>query len=121
MTESEIGAMLDTHDALVKACLDNSLGFGEFLAAYGDFPACYGLDERASSVNQRTVSRLFRKRIAFHERVADVLSGLRSEYRPTVYADVDRFLPTVGVMRLRGVVGRYPKFEARAGTTEGTI
>ncbi len=34
--------------------------------------------------------------------------------RSTVYADVERFLPTVGMMRLRGVVAKYPKFEAEA-------
>jgi hypothetical protein len=77
MTESEIGALLDTHDALVRACLDERLGFAEFLAAYGDFPASSGLDEPTASVEQRAVLRLFRRRIAFHVLVAGVLSGLR--------------------------------------------
>jgi hypothetical protein len=112
MTESEISAILDTHDALVRACLDNSLGFAEFLAAYGDFPGSYSLDERAASTDQRAVLHLSRKRIAFHTRVAGVLSGLRSESGSTLYGDVERFLPTVGLMRLRGVVAKYPKFEA---------
>ena len=40
MTESEVGALLDTHEALVRSCLDDWLGFDEFLAAYGDFPPC---------------------------------------------------------------------------------
>jgi hypothetical protein len=114
MTESEIGAILDTHDALVRACLEGQLGFGEFLMAYEDFPAPYGLDERAASEDQRGILRVFRKRIAFHVRVAGVLSGLRSEGESTMYFDVERFLPTVGLMRLRGVVAKYPKFEAEA-------
>jgi hypothetical protein len=121
MTESEIGALLDTHDALVRACLDGQLGFGEFLAAYGDFPAAYGLDEKTASTDQRAVLQLFRKRIAFHVLVTCVLSGLRSTSGSTVYADVERFLPTVGMMRLRALAAKYPKFEAEAGATEGTI
>lgn len=112
MSESEIHALLDTHDALVRACLDGQLGFGEFLAAYGDFPAGYGLDEQTASTDQRAVLNLFRKRIAFHVLVAGVLSGLRATSGSSVYADVERFLPTVGLMRLRGVVAKYPKFEA---------
>jgi hypothetical protein len=112
MTESEISALLDTHDALVRACLEDRIGFGEFLAAYGDFPVSCSLDERTASADQRAVLRPFRKRIAFHVRVAGVLSGLRSTSGATVYADVERFLPTVGLMRLRGVVAKYPRFEA---------
>jgi hypothetical protein len=114
MTESEVGALLDTHDALVRACLDDRLGFGEFLAAYGDFPASYGLDEQTASGEQRAVLPPFRKRIAFHVLVAGVLSGLRATSGSTVYADVERFLPTVGMMRLRSLVAKYPKFEAEA-------
>ncbi len=114
MTEAEILALLDTHDALVRACLDNRLGFGEFLAAYGDFPASYGLDERTALADRRAALRLFRKRIAFHVLVAGVLSGLRATSGSTVYGDVERFLPTVGLMRLRGVAAKYPKFEVEA-------
>lgn len=114
MTESEVGALLDTHDALVRACLDKRLGFGEFLATYGDFPASYGLDERTALADHRATLHLFRKRIAFHVLVAGVLSGLRSTSESTVYGDVERFLPTAGLMRLRGVVAKYPKFEAEA-------
>jgi hypothetical protein len=112
MTESEVGALLDTHDSLVRACLDGPLGVEEFLAAYGDFPTSSGLDERGASGGQRSVLQLFRKRIAFHVLVAEVLSGLRSTGGSTVYADVERFLPTVGLMRLRALVAKYPKFEA---------
>jgi hypothetical protein len=121
ISELEVGALLDTHDALVRECLDDRLGFGEFLAAYGEFPAGYGLDEQTASTDQRAVLNLFHKRIAFHVLVAGALSGLRSTSGSTVYGDVERFLPTVGRMRLRGVVAKYPKFEADAGTTEGTI
>jgi hypothetical protein len=32
----------------------------------------------------------------------------------TGIADVERFLPRVGLIRLRGVVAKYPKFEAEA-------
>jgi hypothetical protein len=115
MTEAEVGPLLETHDALVRACLDGQLGFGEFLAAYGDFPASSGLDERVASGEQRAVLQLFRKRIAFHVRVAGVLSGLRSTSGSTVYGDVERFLPTIGLMRPRELVAKYPGFEAAPG------
>ena len=111
MTESEIGALLDMHDALVRACLEDRLGFVEFLVAYGDFPANDGLNEQTAT-DQRAALQLFRKRIAFHVLVAGVLSGLRSTSGSTVYADVERLLPTVGMMRLRALVAKYPKFEA---------
>jgi hypothetical protein len=38
MTESEISALLDAHDALVRAYVESTLGFDEFVSAYGDFP-----------------------------------------------------------------------------------
>jgi hypothetical protein len=60
MTELEIRAVLDTHDALVRACLDNRLGVAEFWAAYGNFPASSGLDERTASGEPRAVLPLFR-------------------------------------------------------------
>jgi hypothetical protein len=54
-------------------------------------------------------------------RVAGLLSGLRSESGSTVYSDVERFLPAVGLMRLRGVVAEYPRLEVEASAEEGTI
>ena len=109
MTESEISALLDAHDALVRACVDSRLAFEEFVATYDDFPSAYALDEQA-------VLRLFRKRVAFHERVAGVVSGLRSDGDSKMsYGDVARFTPTVGLMRLRELVAKYPEFKAEAG------
>lgn len=102
MTESEISALLDAHDALVRACVDDHLEFTEFLAAYGDFPGAYGLDEHTASAEERAVLRLFRTRIAFHERVAGVISAIRSDGDSgTLYGDVGRFVPKVGLMMLR--------------------
>lgn len=112
MTQSKIGALLDAHDELVRACVGGRLGFAEFLAAYGDFPNGYALDEQTESADERAVSRLLRKRIAFHVRVAGVVSGLRSESGSTLYGDMERFLPMVGLMRLRQLVARYPEFKA---------
>jgi hypothetical protein len=119
MTELEIGAILDTHDALVRACLDHRLGFGEFSAAYGDFPASYALKDQTSSTDECAKLHLVRRRIAFHGRVADVLSGLRSRSGSGVHADVERFLPMAGLMRLRDLVSNHPKFEAERWTGGG--
>jgi hypothetical protein len=116
VNESEIGAALDAHDALIKAYVDSSLEFDEFVLAYGDFPHAYALAGNAGSRDDRRSLRLFRKRIAFHVRVAGVLSGLRSADDPAdiSHDDANRFLPTVGLQRIRELVQRYPEFKADA-------
>jgi hypothetical protein len=112
MTELEIGALLDAHDALVQAYVGSSLTFSEFVSAYGGFPHNYALDAEIAA--NRAVLRLFRKRIAFHLLVAGVLSGLRSADDPAdiPYGDAGRFLPDVGLMRIRELLARYPDFRA---------
>jgi hypothetical protein len=114
VTESELNGLLDAHDALVRAYVDSSLTFSEFVSAYGDFPHNYALDGHSGTVEERAVLRLFGKRIAFHLRVSGVLSGLRSADDPAdiPYVDAGRFLPAVGLMRIRELVARYPEFTA---------
>jgi hypothetical protein len=114
MTESEMSALLDAHDALVRACVDSSLGFDEFVSAYGEFPRNYGLVRDSGAAAGRAVFRFFRKRIAFHCRVAGVVSRLRLADDPAdiSHDDANRFLPAVGLMRIRELVERYPEFEA---------
>jgi hypothetical protein len=113
VTESELKGLLDAHDALVRAYVDSSLTFSEFVCAYGDFPHNYALDVQSGTVEERAVLRLFGKRIAFHRRVAGVLSGLRSADDPAdiPYGDAGRFLPSVGFMRIRELVAKYPELE----------
>jgi hypothetical protein len=112
MTESELSALLDAQDALVTAYINAALAFPEFVSAYGDFPHNYALE--SGSAADLAVLRLFRKRIAFHIRVAGVLSGLRSAEDPLDIptGDPSRFLPVVGLMRIRELVARYPDFKA---------
>src|SRR5664279_4889581 len=114
ITESEISALLDAHDALVKAYVDSGLGFDEFVSAYGDFPNNYALVGDSGTAEDRAVLRLFQRRIAFHSRVAGVLSGLRSADDPAdiSHDDANRFLPAVGLIRIRELVERYPDFRA---------
>jgi hypothetical protein len=114
MTEAEINALLDAHDALVQACVDSALTFSEFVSAYGEFPHNYGLFGHSQTAQQRFMSRLFGRRIAFHARVAALLSGLRSADDPVdiPYEDAGRFLPALGLQRLRDLATRYPDFRA---------
>jgi hypothetical protein len=114
MTESEISALLDAHDSLVKAYVDSSLTFSEFVSAYGDFPHNCSLAGDSGTADVRAVLWLFRKRVAFHLRVSGVLSGLRSADDPAdiSHDDADRFLPAVGLVRIRELVSRYPDFNA---------
>jgi hypothetical protein len=115
MTESEISGLLDAHDALVKAYLDSSLTFSEFVSAYDDFPRNYAL-EHSGIAEERAVLRFFRQRIAFHLRVSGVLSALRSADDPAdiPHGDAGRFLPAVALVRIRELVARYPDFKAEA-------
>jgi hypothetical protein len=112
MTESEVTALFDAHDALVRACLDSILTFSEFMLAYGDFPNNYRLDPHKAPESDRAVLRSFRKRLAFHVRVAGILSGLSATDSPSPYGDAGRFIPTVGPARLRELATRYPDFQA---------
>jgi hypothetical protein len=117
MIESEISALLDAHDALVKAYVDSRLTFSEFVSSYGDFPRNYALDGHSGSAQERAALRFFGRRIAFHLRVSGVLSGLRSADDPADISndDADRFLPAVGLMRIRELTARYPHYSADPG------
>ena len=111
MDESEIRALFDAHDVLIRAYVESRLAFGDFVAAYGDFPMA--LDMETGSADGLRVLPLFGKRIAFHKRVADVISGLRGEGDlPGMDSGAGRFLPMVGLMRVRELVARYPDFKA---------
>ncbi len=116
MTESELSALFDAHDALVVAVVDSSLTFPEFLAAYGNFPHNYAFDGYSGTAH--VVLQYFTRRIAFHLRVSAILSGLRSADDPVdiPYADAGRFRPAVGLMRLRELVARYPDFKAEVNS-----
>jgi hypothetical protein len=116
MTEPELSALFDAHDALVRAYVDSNLTFPEFLAAYGNFPHNYALDANVGIPHE--LLQYFRRRVGFHLRVSAIFSGLRSADDPVdiPYADAGRFLPTVGLMRLRELVARYPDFKAEAET-----
>jgi hypothetical protein len=113
VTDSELSALLDAHDALVKSCVDSVLPFVEFLALYNDFPHAYALDGHEATPDERAVLQRNRKRIAFHYQVGSVLSGLCSEADSanSLYGDAGRFGPAVGLTRLRELVDRYPDFK----------
>jgi hypothetical protein len=116
MTELELAALLDAHDALLTACLDASLSFAEFLAAYGDFPITYRLDGSAAAAEERAALRLFRKRIAFHFKVWDVLSGLRADDDAnSLQGEAAHFVPLAALSRLRLLVARHADFKAEPG------
>jgi hypothetical protein len=115
MTESEIRALLDTHDALVKAYVDSSLRFSEFVSAYDGFPHNYALDgHEAATQEDRAILTRFRQRVAFHLRVSAIVSGVYSDAENTnpLFAEAGRFLPAVGLMRIRELVASHPDFRA---------
>jgi hypothetical protein len=115
VTESELHALLDAHDSLVKSCVDSTLPFEKFLALYNDFPHLYVLDGHEATPEERAALKRSAKRIAFHFKVAGVVSGLCSEAdsEDDGYKEAGRFAPAVGIMRLRELVARYPDFKAK--------
>jgi hypothetical protein len=118
LTDSELNALLDAHDALLTACVEERLTRVEFLAAYNDFPRAYGLDGRDASADERSVLRRSEQRIAFHFRVLDVVSAPTGIDPGNVMSpDVGEFLPRVTLMRLRQLVARYPDFRALPETS----
>jgi hypothetical protein len=121
MTPTEIHAVLDAHDALVRDCAEGRLTLSEFLGAYGDFPHRYALEQDKACAEESEALRLFGRRVAFHKQIAGVISGLRGTAKlgSLEESGVGDFLPVVGLMRLRELVARYPKFEATGGGNAG--
>lgn len=123
LTDEELNALLDAHDALVAACIEERLTLDEFLAAYSDFPRVYGLDGRDAGGDERLVLRRASQRIAFHFRVLDVVTGPTGigDKNPSsagaLNTDLGDFLPRVTLMRLRQLVARYPDLKALPDTS----
>jgi hypothetical protein len=112
MTDAEVIAVLDAHDALVMACVDGSLAFEEFVIAYGEFPRAYGLANTGSE-SRATLKRV-RRRIGFHLQVAQVLSSFDAGPSAAVglAGGAGGFLSKAVLLRLRMLLARYPEFKA---------
>jgi hypothetical protein len=120
LTDSELNALLDAHDALVAACVEERLTLVEFLAAYNDFPRVYGLDGRGAGADERLGLRRASQRIAFHFRVLEVASGPTGvDDSDPLNAGVGEFLRRATLMRLRQLIARYPDFKALPDTSPG--
>jgi hypothetical protein len=118
LTDTELNALLDAHDALVIACVEERLTLDEFLAAYNDFPRVYGLDGRDAGADERLVLRRAAHRIAFHFRVLEVVSGPTGiDDGDPLNAGVGEFLRRSTLMRLRQLIARFPDFKALPDTS----
>jgi hypothetical protein len=118
LTDSELNALLDAHDALVAACVEERLTLVEFLAAYNDFPRVYGLDGRDADAEERLSLRRFQQRIAFHFRVLNAVSGPTGiDDEDALNAGAGEFLRRATLIRLRQLVARYPEFKALPDTS----
>jgi hypothetical protein len=115
LTDAELNALLDAHDALVAACVEERLSLIEFLAAYNDFPRTYGLGGRTACADERLVLRRASQRIAFHYRVWETVSGPAGiGDEDSLNSGVGEFMRRATLMRLRQLVARYPDCKALA-------
>jgi hypothetical protein len=118
LTDTELNALLDAHDALVVACVEERLSLIEFLAAYNDFPRTYGLDGQASGPDERVVLRRASQRIAFHFQVLNVVSGPTGvEDEDPLNGDMGEFLRRATLVRLRQLVARNPSLKTLPDTS----
>ena len=117
MVESELSALLDVHDGLVAACVEESIPFKDFLFSYSNFYDIYALDGHEASQGERDLFARYSDRIAFHRRVTRILSAVYAadDAANTAFGDAGRFLPTVATMRLKQLVAQYPKYKAPVG------
>lgn len=118
MTDTELNALLDAHDALVVACAEERLSLVEFLAAYNDFPRAYGLDGQSAGPDERLVLRRASPRIAFHFRVLETVSGpMGFDDEDASNAGVGEFHRRATLLRLRQLLARYPDLKALPDTS----
>jgi hypothetical protein len=92
--------------------VEGRLAFAEFLGAYGAFPRGYDFQENSSG--GRPAFGLFRKRVAFHRQVAELISMLRrgGELGSLEASGAGDFLPAAALMQLRRLTVNHPEFEA---------
>jgi len=119
MTEAQLTALLDAHDALVSACVEGRLTFTDFAGAYGGFPRSYALDGEHESPEFKAILRRSRRRIAFHQQVAALLSALEQDDGSSMGlpAETGGFLPQALFHRLRLLLSRHPDFQAESPVT----
>jgi hypothetical protein len=118
----ELAALLEAHDALVRAVIAADIPFAEFVAAYVDFPS-RGLDSARAAPDIEAVLRRFRSRIEFHQQVSGLLASVRlGEGMGVAVPAADGFVALAVFRRLQQLVARYPGFRAEPESTgAGTI
>lgn len=100
MTESELVETLDTHDALVVACIRGELDWPRFEAAYHSFYVHHALDGHEADAVERALLAAYADRIALHRQIwSDVISRVTTDEHARNHAG---YLSTVqAVQRIR--------------------
>lgn len=105
-SESELLAILEQHDGLVKRCLRGEMGFWEFCDAYHDFYAYYALDGHESDEAERLLLEKHAARIEPHRAIAyEILGNVCSDEDAGLesYTAAGRFGSKEAMKRLRNV------------------
>ncbi|MBL1215855.1 MAG: hypothetical protein HND52_20960 [Ignavibacteriae bacterium] len=93
-SEAELLQALDKHDALVRRCVDGTIGFWEFCEEYADFYAFHALDGHESDEEERALlekhdSRIEPHRVISYEILGKVCSD--EDARRKIYREAGRF------------------------------
>ena len=108
MFESEVDFLstIERHDALVRECIEGTIGFLEFCDKYNDFYAFYALDGHESDEEERQLLEKHEARIEPHRIIAyDILGKLCSDSDAQLdsYKQAGRFGSSEALQRLAHV------------------
>jgi len=110
MTESELLALLDCHDRLVKTCLAGDISIEQFVEHYDNFPGSYALDGHESSAAEKAILERHEERVRFHFGVLECLRGLcrEEDAAKPEYLEAGRFGRAEGFRRLQRFCQTWP-------------
>lgn len=117
MTESELLALLDCHDRLVKSCLGGDISLEQFVEHYDNFPKAFALDGHASDSAEKALLERHAERVRFHFGVLECLRGLCSEEdaEKPAYIEAGRFGRAEGFRRLHRFCEAWPGRRGQSG------
>ena len=106
-SERELVDVLDRADAMIRACAEGSLDFGEFHQQLSDLQGYYALDGHESDTEESVILERHRARIAWIERILEEVRDVCADEDATkpAYIEAGRFGSDEALRRLQRFVG----------------